>query len=140
MTQYLSDPDIQRLATLEQLIPEKLINFQKDISSSRIPAMNRIADQRGKLNISGLSDATRAINTLKGILSDVREGANLMREAIARPTIEYGNPINKIIEEFNIDQNDELVQQALQAIELKPELTQKILESLRKKLEQRSGN
>ena len=63
-----------------------------------------------------------------------------MREAIARPTIEYGNPINKIIEEFNIDQNDELVQQALQAIELKPELTQKILESLRKKLEQRSGN
>ena len=140
VTQYLSDPDIQRLATLEQLIPEKLINFQKDISSSRIPAMNRIADQRGKLNISGLSDATRAINTLKGILSDVREGANLMREAIARPTIEYGNPINKIIEEFNIDQNDELVQQALQAIELKPELTQKILESLRKKLEQRSGN
>jgi hypothetical protein len=139
VTEYLSDPDIQRLSTLEQLIPEKLINFQKDISSARIPAMNRIADQRGKLNISGLSDATRAINTLKGILSDVRDGANLMREAIGRPTIEYGSPINKIIEEFGISKDDDLVQQALQAIELKPELTQKILESLRKKLEQRSG-
>ena len=139
VTEYLSDPAIQRLSTLEQLIPEKLINFQKDVSSARIPAMNRIADQRGKLNISGFSDATRAINTLKGILSDVRDGANLMREAIGRPTIEYGNPINKIIEEFNISKDDDLVQQALQAIELKPELTQKILESLRKKLEQRSG-
>ena len=140
VTDYLSDPDIQRLATLEQLIPEKLINFQKDISSNRIPAMNRIVDQRGKLNISGFSDATRAINTLKGILSDVRDGANLMREAIARPTIDYEDPINKIISEFNVDINDELVQQALKAIELKPELTQQILESLRKKLEQRSGN
>ena len=140
VTDYLSDPDIQRLATLEQLIPEKLINFQKDISSNRIPAMNRIVDQRGKLNISGFSDATRAINTLKGILADVRDGANLMREAIARPTIDYEDPINKIISEFNVDINDELVQQALKAIELKPELTQQILESLRKKLEQRSGN
>lgn len=140
VTDYLSDPDIQRLATLEQLIPEKLINFQKDISSNRIPAMNRIVDQRGKLNISGFSDATRAINTLKGILADVRDGANLMREAIARPTIDYEDPINKIISEFNVDINDELVQQALKAIELKPELTQQILESLRKKLERRSGN
>mgnify|MGYP003136380242 FL=1 len=136
----MSDPDIQRLATLEQLIPEKLINFQKDISSNRIPAMNRIVDQRGKLNISGFSDATRAINTLKGILADVRDGANLMREAIARPTINYEDPINLIISEFNVDINDDLVQQALKAIELKPELTQQILESLRKKLEQRSGN
>ena len=140
VTNYLSDPDIQRLATLEQLIPEKLINFQKDISSNRIPAMNRIVDQRGKLNISGFSDATRAINTLKGILSDVRDGANLMREAIARPIIDYEDPINKIISEFNVDINDELVQQALKAIELKPELTQQILESLRKKLERQSGN
>ena len=140
VTDYLSDPDIQRLATLEQLIPEKLINFQKDVSSARIPAMNRIADQRSKLNISGFSDATRAINTLKGILADVRTSANLMREAIARPTINYEDPINLIISEFNVDINDELVQQALKAIELKPELTQQILESLRKKLEQRSGN
>tara|TARA_Y100001951_G_C11294323_1_gene274448 strand:+ start:750 stop:2978 length:2229 start_codon:yes stop_codon:yes gene_type:complete len=140
VTDYLSDPDIQRLATLEQLIPEKLINFQKDISSNRIPAMNRIVDQRGKLNISGFSDATRAINTLKGILADVRDGANLMREAIARPTINYEDPINLIISEFNVDINDDLVQQALKAIELKPALTQQILESLRKKLEQRSGN
>ena len=140
VTDYLSDPDIQRLAALEQLIPEKLINFQKDVSSARIPAMNRIADQRSKLNISGFSDATRAINTLKGILADVRKSANLMREAIARPTINYEDPINLIISEFNVDINDELVQQALKAIELKPELTQQILESLRKKLEQRSGN
>ena len=140
VTDYLSDPDIQRLAALEQLIPEKLINFQKDVSSARIPAMNRIADQRSKLNISGFSDATREINTLKGILADVRKSANLMREAIARPTINYEDPINLIISEFNVDINDELVQQALKAIELKPELTQQILESLRKKLEQRSGN
>ena len=40
-----------------------------------------------------------------------------MREAIARPTIDYEDPINKIISEFN-DINDELTT-VFEAIELK---------------------
>ena len=139
VTEFLSDPDIQRLSTLEQLIPEKLINFQKDISSNRIPAMNRIADQRGKLNISGFSDATRAINTLKGILSDVRDGANMMREAIGRDSIPYGSKLDQILQQFNLTKDDDLVKQALDAIEQKPEAEAQILDSLLEKLKQQSG-
>jgi len=139
VTEFLSDPSIQRLSTLEQLIPEKLINFQKDISSTRIPAMNRIADQRGKLNISGFSDATRAINTLKGILSDVRDGANMMREAIGRGKISYGSKIDQILQQFNLTKDDDLVKQALNAIEQKPEAESQILDSLLEKLKQQSG-
>ena len=139
VTEFLSDPAIQRLSTLEQLIPEKLINFQKDISSTRIPAMNRIADQRGKLNISGFSDATRAVNTLKGILSDVRDGANMMREAIGRDKIPYGSKIDQILQQFNLTKDDDLVKQALNAIEQKPEAESQILNSLLEKLKQQSG-
>jgi len=139
VTEFLSDPSIQRLSTLEQLIPEKLINFQKDISSTRIPAMNRIADQRGKLNISGFSDATRAINTLKGILSDVRDGANMMREAIGRDSIAYGSKLDQILQQFNLTKDDDLVKQALDAIEQKPEAESQILDSLLEKLKQQSG-
>jgi hypothetical protein len=139
VTEFLSDPSIQRLSTLEQLIPEKLINFQKDISSTRIPAMNRIADQRGKLNISGFSDATRAINTLKGILSDVRDGANMMREAIGRGKIPYGSKIDQILQQFNLTKDDDLVKQALSAIEQVPESESQILDSLLEKLKQQSG-
>lgn len=139
VTEFLSDPSIQRLSTLEQLIPEKLINFQKDISSTRIPAMNRIADQRGKLNISGFSDATRAINTLRGILSDVRDGANMMREAIGREKIPYGSKIDQILQQFNLTKDDDLVKQALSAIEQMPEAESQILDSLLEKLKQQSG-
>ena len=139
VTEFLSDPAIQRLSTLEQLIPEKLINFQKDISSTRIPAMNRIADQRGKLNISGFSDATRAINTLKGILSDVRDGANMMRQAIGRDPIPYGSKLDQILQQFNLTKDDDLVKQALDAIEQKPEAEAQILNSLLEKLKQQSG-
>ena len=139
VTEFLSDPAIQRLSTLEQLIPEKLINFQKDISSSRIPAMNRIADQRGKLNISGFSDATRAINTLKGILSDVRDGANMMRSGIGRPMVDYGSKLGQILQQFNITKDDDLVKIALEAIEERPEAEAQILDSLLEKLKQQSG-
>jgi len=139
VTEFLSDPAIQRLSTLEQLIPEKLINFQKDISSNRIPAMNRIFDQRGKLNISGFSDATRAVNTLKGILSDVRDGSNMMREAIGRDPIPYGSKLDMILQQFNLTKDDDLVKQALDAIEQKPEAEAQILDSLLEKLKQQSG-
>ena len=139
VTEFLSDPAIQRLSTLEQLIPEKLINFQKDISSNRIPAMNRISDQRGKLNISGFSDATRAINTLKGILADVRDGANDMREAIGRPRIPYGSKLDMILQQYNLTKDDDLIKQALNAIEAKPQFESQILDSLLEKLKQQSG-
>tara|TARA_R100000278_G_scaffold51455_1_gene43570 strand:+ start:366 stop:2543 length:2178 start_codon:yes stop_codon:yes gene_type:complete len=139
VTEFLSDPAIQRLSTLEQLIPEKLINFQKDISSNRIPAMNRIFDQRGKLNISGFSDATRAVNTLKGILADVRDGSNMMREAIGRDPVPYGSKLDMILQQFNLTKDDDLVKQALDAIEQKPEAESQILDSLLEKLKQQSG-
>ena len=139
VTEFLSDPAIQRLSTLEQLIPEKLINFQKDISSNRIPAMNRISDQRGKLNISGFSDATRAINTLKGILADVRASSNMMREAIGRDPVPYGSKLDMILQRYNLTRDDELVKQALDAIEQRPQAEQQILDSLLEKLKQQSG-
>ena len=139
LTKYLSDPDIQRLATLESLIPEKLINFTKDIDSARIPALNRINQQKGDLRISGFSDATVAQNTLLSILNDVRAGANFFREGIGRPKIEYGSKLDLILQEYNLTRDDELVKKALAAIAEKPEFESQILDSLLQKLQQQSG-
>ena len=139
VTEFLSDPDIQDLATLETLIPEKLVNFVKDIDVTRMPAFNRIADQKANLRISGLSDATVATNTLKSILQNVKEANNQLREAIGRPKVEYGSRLDQILEQFDINQDNELVQQAMEAIEQQPQFQEQILDSLLNKLKQQSG-
>ena len=139
ITQYLSDPDIQRLATLENQIPQKLIDFTKDLDSARIPALNRILDEKGNLRISGLSDATIAIDTLKGLLKNVRNSANYMREAIGRDQIDYGSKLNQILQRFDVTEDNELVKIALEAIEERPEAESRILQSLFEKLQQQSG-
>jgi hypothetical protein len=139
ITQYLSDPDIQRLATLENQIPQKLIDFTKDLDSARIPALNRILDEKGNLRISGLSNATVAIDTLKGLLKNVRNSANYMREAIGRDKIDYGSKLNQILQRFDVTEDNELVKIALEAIEERPEAESRILQSLFEKLQQQSG-
>jgi|DEB0MinimDraft_12_1074336.scaffolds.fasta_scaffold00511_6 hypothetical protein len=139
ITQYLSDPDIQRLATLENQIPQKLIDFTKDLDSARIPALNRILDEKSNLRISGLSDATVATDTLKGLLKNVRNSANYMREAIGRDKIDYGSKLNQILSRFDLTEDNDLVKEALEAIEERPEAESRILQSLFEKLQQQSG-
>jgi hypothetical protein len=140
VTEFLSDPDIQDLANLETLIPEKLVNFVKDIDVTRMPAFNRIADQKKNLRISGFSDATIATNTLKSILQNVKEANNQLREAIGRPEVEYGSRLDQILEQFDVNQDNELVQQAMDAIKQQPQFQEQILDSLLNKLKQQSGS
>ena len=140
ITEFLSDPDIQDLATLETLIPEKLVNFVKDIDVTRMPAFNRVADQKANLRISGFSDATVATNTLKSILQNVKEANNQLREAIGRPEIKYGSRLDQILEQFDVNQDNELVQQAMDAIKQQPQFQEQILDSLLNKLKQQSGS
>lgn len=140
ITEFLSDPDIQDLANLETLIPEKLVNFVKDIDVTRMPAFNRIADQKANLRISGFSDATIATNTLKSILQNVKEANNQLREAIGRPKVEYGSALDQILQQFNITEDNELVQQAMDAIKQQPQFQEQILDSLLNKLKQQSGS
>ena len=140
VTEFLSDPDIQDLANLETLIPEKLVNFVKDIDVTRMPAFNRIADQKANLRISGFSDATVATNTLKSILQNVKEANNQLREAIGRPEVKYGSRLDQILEQFDVNQDNELVQQAMDAIKQQPQFQEQILDSLLNKLKQQSGS
>jgi len=140
VTKFLSDPDIQDLANLETLIPEKLVNFVKDIDVNRMPAFNRISDQKANLRISGFSDATVATNTLKSILQNVKEANNQLREAIGRPEVEYGSRLDQILEQFDVNQDNELVQQAMDAIKQQPQFQEQILDSLLNKLKQQSGS
>lgn len=140
VTEFLSDPDIQDLANLETLIPEKLVNFVKDIDVTRMPAFNRIADQKKNLRISGFSDATIATNTLKSILQNVKEANNQLREAIGRPEVEYGSALDQILQQFNVTEDNELVKQAMDAIKQQPQFQEQILDSLLNKLKQQSGS
>jgi hypothetical protein len=140
ITEFLSDPDIQDLATLETLIPEKLVNFVKDIDVTRMPAFNRVADQKANLRISGFSDATVATNTLKSILQNVKEANNQLREAIGRPKVEYGSALDQILQQFDVTEDNELVQQAMDAIKQQPQFQEQILDSLLNKLKQQSGS
>ena len=140
VTKFLSDPDIQDLANLETLIPEKLVNFVKDIDVTRMPAFNRIADQKKNLRISGFSDATIATNTLKSILQNVKEANNQLREAIGRPEVEYGSALDQILQQFNVTEDNELVKQAMDAIKQQPQFQEQILDSLLNKLKQQSGS
>jgi len=140
ITEFLSDPDIQDLANLETLIPEKLVNFVKDIDVTRMPAFNRIADQKKNLRISGFSDATIATNTLKSILQNVKEANNQLREAIGRPEVEYGSALDQILQQFNVTEDNELVKQAMDAIKQQPQFQEQILDSLLNKLKQQSGS
>jgi hypothetical protein len=140
VTKFLSDPDIQDLANLETLIPEKLVNFVKDIDVTRMPAFNRIADQKANLRISGFSDATVATNTLKSILQNVQEANNQLREAIGRPEVEYGSALSQILQQFDVTEDNELVKQAIDAIKQQPQFQEQILDSLLNKLKQQSGS
>ncbi len=140
ITQFLSDPDIQDLANLETLIPEKLVNFVKDIDVTRMPAFNRIADQKANLRISGFSDATIATNTLKSILQNVKEANNQLRESIGRPKVQYGSVLDQILQQFDLTEDNELVQQAMDAIKQQPQFQEQILDSLLNKLKQQSGS
>jgi hypothetical protein len=140
VTEFLSDPDVQDLANLETLIPEKLVNFVKDIDVTRMPAFNRIADQKANLRISGFSDATVATNTLKSILQNVKEANNQLREAIGRPKVEYGSALDQILQQFDVTEDNELVQQAMDAIKQQPQFQEQILDSLLNKLKQQSGS
>jgi len=140
VTKFLSDPDIQDLANLETLIPEKLVNFVKDIDVTRMPAFNRIADQKANLRISGFSDATVATNTLKSILQNVQEANNQLREAIGRPEVEYGSALSQILQQFDVTEDNELVKQAMDAIKQEPQFQEQILDSLLNKLKQQSGS
>ena len=140
VTKFLSDPDIQDLANLETLIPEKLVNFVKDIDVTRMPAFNRIADQKANLRISGFSDATVATNTLKSILQNVQEANNQLREAIGRPEVGYGSALSQILQQFDVTEDNELVKQAMDAIKQEPQFQEQILDSLLNKLKQQSGS
>jgi hypothetical protein len=140
VTEFLSDPDVQDLANLETLIPEKLVNFVKDIDVTRMPAFNRIADQKANLRISGFSDATVATNTLKSILQNVQEANNQLREAIGRPEVGYGSALSQILQQFDVTEDNELVKQAIDAIKQQPQFQEQILDSLLNKLKQQSGS
>ena len=62
-----------------------------------------------------------------------------MREAIGRDPVPYGSKLDMILQRYNLTRDDELVKQALDAIEQRPQAEQQILDSLLEKLKQQSG-
>ena len=138
VNEFVSDPDIQELAALEYRIADNLATFEKDVASTRVPAIDKVREYMKRLKVSGLSSDVQAINALKSFRNDLVDTLNQMRIVTGNDPILGSSDLDAVITKYSLSPDDDLIKLATDAVRAKPAYKDKIIQSLIDKLEARS--
>jgi len=138
VNEFVSDPDIQELAALEYRIADNLATFEKDVASTRVPAIDKVREYMKRLKISGLSSDVQAVNALKSFRNDLVSTLNQMRLVTGNDPIGGSSDLDSVITKYSLSPDDDLIKMAIEAINTQPAYKDTIIKSLIDKLESRS--
>jgi hypothetical protein len=138
VNEFVSDPDIQELASLEYRIADNLATFEKDVASTRVPAIDKVREYMKRLKISGLSSDVQAVNALKSFRNDLVSTLNQMRLVTGNNPIGGSSDLDSVITKYSLSPDDDLIKMAIEAINTQPAYKDTIIKSLIDKLESRS--